>query len=111
MSLKIRESILKRTERRYAEIEDVPTIGTVRIQSLSELERAKIEVKSRENWEQLRVLLVAYACVDEDGNRLFGDADIENLEKVDSCIITLIAEAIEDHCSVGALDDLESIKN
>lgn len=105
MELKNRDSFLALATRRYQTV-TIPEFGDVRIQSLSEGERAKIETEAaKDNFATLRARLVAACLVDEDGTRLFGDDECEAIGRLDSRYVAPIADAINDHCEVIQLED------
>lgn len=109
--LKAREALLERTERRYAE-SYVEEIGLIRIQSLSEFERAKIEKVAIETPEKLRALLIVFCLVDEEGNRLFSDEDVDAIGAIDSRTTAAVYTEIEEHLQPDADATVdEAIKN
>lgn len=90
MKLLSKDAILKRTDLRVEDV-DVPEWGgTVRVREMTGSERDQFEMasivrrgKNREvNLRNLRARLVVMSCVDEKGERLFSNADIEALGKL-----------------------------
>ena len=101
-----RDSVFAFCSRRYKTV-SIDGLGEVRLRSLSERERSACEVGRP---EELRARLIAFSVCDSDGNREFGDADIERLLDLDSAISGALIREIELHCMVvGAPED--AIKN
>ena len=111
MGLKTRDELLGFCKRRYAEVEGLPLSETIRIQSLTEYERAQIEIASDKDLALLRVLMVQKTVVNEDGELLFGESDVEMLKTLDSAVIGVLASAIQDHCNETAIELDEAVKN
>ena len=107
-----RDELLSTCKRRYrlAEIAGLPQ--PVRIQSLSEGERATIETKlSGSDLSKLRAALVVRCVVDEDGDRLFADEDVDQVLEMDSTIVSEISDAIQDHCATAEIEELAKNSN
>jgi hypothetical protein len=88
MALLSREQILTASDIRTEDVEVPEWGGSVRVRALTGVERDAYEttiVNIRSdgskvmNLRNLRARLVAVSCVDEDGNRLFTDADAMEL--------------------------------
>lgn len=86
--------------RRYAEFE-IDGFGTVRIQSLTERERASIEKQAGGDDFCYRASLIALAVVDSNGDRVFSDADVDQLAEADCQITIALSDAVIAH--VGAM--------
>lgn len=106
--LETRSALLGKRSRRYLEV-DITGLGPVRIQSLSERERAELEVKAMSDTSQFRANLIALTLVDEDGARLFADSDVDSILEVDSSLTGELAAHINEHCEVPRTE--ESVKN
>lgn len=65
----------------------------VTIREMTALERVKFESGLQENDPLLRVKLVVYSAVDENGERLFDEADIPELAKKNHKAIVLLSNA------------------
>lgn len=84
MSLLTRDSILQADDRKTQDVPVAEWGGTVRVKAMSGYERDKFETsmvkmngsKRQENFSNIRARLVALVCVNEDGGRMFTDADI-----------------------------------
>lgn len=92
--------ILKHNRRRYKHV-DIPAVGAFRLQSLTEAERSAMETMPRED---IKAFLVTVCVVDEEGKRVFTDADISAVKLVDSCVINALVDAIYDHVGLAAAD-------
>ena len=104
-----RQSYSDLTQRRYAD--DVCAGKPVRIQSLTELERSKIEAACGEDFSDIRARLIAASLVDEDGNRIFTDEaeDIAFIMNMDSAFIAPVSDLIQAHSQWSDLAD--AVKN
>lgn len=91
--------------RRYTEFE-IDGFGTVRIQSLTERERASIEKQAGNDGFCYRASLIALAVVDANGDRVFSDEDVEQLAEADCQLTISLSDAVIEH--VGALQFTQS---
>lgn len=92
----LRERLLRTVERRFKDVE-IEDVGTVRLRSLSELERSEIEDAVRKEPKHLRAALIQKCCLDEQGHELFGPADISRIVQMDSRVINALWNAINEH--------------
>lgn len=100
----IREKFRQATGRRYTQYECEP-FGVIRIQSLTELERMQIEFSkldsdgnlSRELAGRVTARLIVAAVVDENNDRVFSDADVDELANLDAAIAEPLRDAIQAH--------------
>lgn len=110
-NLATREAILAANKRRYREIE-VPIVGAVRIQSLTERERNVCEswffdkqgrrdadrsIESKARW-------IVECVVDEHGARMFTEADIPTLLALDAAATNHIFDEILQHVGYSETD-------
>lgn len=87
MALLSRDAILGADDRQYDEVDCPEWGGSVRVRSISGAERDRYEeslIQQRGNSRQMnmrnaRAKLVALCVVDEQGNRLFSDQDVNAL--------------------------------
>lgn len=103
-------------KRRFATVE-IDGLGKVRIRSLTELERSRLEASMRDKkgnlsttrMVDLKCRIIVMAVVDEEGNQLFTNSDIERIGQQDSKTTNDLVEAIQAHCgwSDEDLEDLE----
>lgn len=111
-----REALLAKTPRRYDVVALPIRGGKVRIQSLTERERAKFErdnqgkdgKTSGKSLETVRRRLMILAVVDGQGNRLLLDEDLPVLAEWDSADVNAVCDAVSAHCGFTD-EDLESI--
>lgn len=102
MEIASRDAFLKHTERRYAVV-DVPKIGQIRLQSLTDAEQRSIAQKLMERGThatQFAEMAIA-CCVDENNEKLFGEVDIEKLTGMDSLVTQHLFAAISKFCGLG----------
>lgn len=96
------ESILKAEDFSYAELEIPEWGGSVRLRSLSGGQRSiinqRVQARDLENLEEM---LTVMGCVDEDGNRIFTNKDIDALKKKSNAPITRIAKKIMEISGIG----------
>ena len=115
-SLIDKDALLGAAKRRFA-VMPIDGLGNVRIRSLTELERSRLEASVRDkkgNLSSAKMLdlkcrLIVLCVVDEQGNQLFTNSDIERLGQQDSRITNALAEAIQTHCGWSERD-LEAIE-
>lgn len=90
MSLKSR--LHKLTARRFRTFE-VPGLGTLRVQSLTERERSIVESLIAGDHKLIKSALVQASLVDDDGSRVYGDGpeDLAEIQSLDSSIVDRIA--------------------
>lgn len=100
------ESILAAEDFEYADVECPEWGGSVRVRSLSGGQRSIIiqRVQAKEN-EELHELLTVMGCVDEDGNRIFTNKDIDLLKKKSSTPIYRVAKKIMEISGIGNTDE------
>lgn len=99
-----REGLLQKTKRRYVEVE-LPSGGTARLQSLSELERSEynsslLDKKGDIDKTKLTfgtMLLLCRMLVDSDDKRLFLDHEYELLASIDSLDMEVLGEEARKH--------------
>lgn len=105
----IRDRLLGSVKRRYSTAE-VAGLGLVRMQSLTELERAQIEQVASTDVTRMRAQLIALSLVDDEGHRLFADQEVETILKMDSRLTGELSTAVMLH--VGRQDTTEDeVKN
>lgn len=112
-----RDQFLAAAKRRYTEA-TLAGFGRVRLQSLSEGERGRIE--SQTNYDakknkgdgiaKWRARWIIAAVVDGDGKRLFSDAELDTVQALDSRVTGPLYDIIAVHCGVD-MDIEESEKN
>jgi hypothetical protein len=102
-------------QRRYTTV-NVPILGAVRIQSLTELERSTYEASrlddsgqwDRESGAAAKVKLIVLCCVDSEGNRLFIESDEPKLQQIDSLVSDRLFDRCMSHCGFTD-EDIEAI--
>ncbi len=113
-----RDGLLGLTERRYKVVE----IGEkrIRIQSLTELEKARLENKTimrrsqrldKDEMDLVRQRLIAACVVDQKGERLFGVGDMEALGRVDGWYIAHLYRECREHVGLDEGELEELVKN
>jgi hypothetical protein len=113
-----RDQFIGASPRTFRNVE-VEGLGKVRIRSITELERAKMEApnytkKGTINLDKLgdaRCRLIVAAVVDGEGNPILTNNDVQFLRNKDSKIINQLAEAIGEHCGISEKDMEEIEKN
>lgn len=97
------EAILAAEDFKYADVECPEWGGSVRVRSLSGGQRSLITQRVKENNnEDLEELLTVMGTVDEDGNRIFTNKDIEALRKKSNMPISRIAKMIMEISGIGS---------
>ena len=96
------ETILNAEDFRYEDVECPEWGGTVRVRSLSGGQRSVITQRVQDKaTEDLEELLVVMGCVDETGNRIFTNKDIEKLQKKSNAPISRISKKIMELSGIG----------
>lgn len=107
--MSMRDVLLATTRRRYV-VCDVPGVGNVRMQSISEADRAKIEQVAAQDITRMRAQLLALTLVDDTGARLFADNEIDAILAMDSRVTNELSSRAMEH--VGTQDTTEeTVKN
>ena len=110
MSIVDRAAILSASARRYRIVE-VPTLGEVRIQSLTERERSECEStfydkhgrRNPSKQIEAKATWIVASVVDDHGAKYFTPADIPQVMGIDSAITNYLFDAIWDH--IGITED------
>lgn len=113
-----RDEILGPCKRRFADVA-VPGWGKFRIRSLTELERSRFEATcldksgqlSANKLQDVKCRLIVLAVVDQNGDQLLTNSDIENLRQQDSRNTNVLVDEIRRHCSMNEVDFEELTKN
>lgn len=98
-----REAILQAQDLPYEDVEVPEWRGIVRVRGLTGAERDAFEQSiveqrgknTRMNLRNIRAKLVALCCVDEQGNRIFTDDDVELLGKKSAAALNRIFEVAQ----------------
>lgn len=111
-----RDALLGAAPRRFAVV-PIEGLGNVRIRSLTELERSRIEVSMRDKRGNLssaksmdlKSRLIVDCVVDAQGNQLYTNNDIQHLRRQDSKVTNALVDAIQAHCGWSD-DDIEDLE-
>ena len=106
--LSLRDRLLKTCVRRYAR-RNVDGLGSVRVQSLTELERATVESIASQDAKKMRAMLIVQSLVDDDGNRLFSDKEVDSVLQMDSRVSIALSDVVLDH--IGRDKSEDAVKN
>jgi len=120
MALLSREQILEAPDLPYEDV-DVPEWGgTVRVRGLTGAERDQFEAailerqrdgRLRVRMENIRARLVALACVDEEGERLFSEQDVAALGRKSAVALQRVFEVAQRLSGLAPQDLEELAKN
>ncbi len=110
------KSLLGATVRRFATV-PIEGVGKVRFRSLTELERSRMEASIRDKRGQvsgskmldLKCRMIVETVVDDNGNPVYSNSDIERIRQQDSKITNAIAEAAQAHVGISD-EDLEDLE-
>jgi hypothetical protein len=102
MSLLTREDLLKFKTRRYLEVpaDWIETGKKIRVQSLTEGERAALEKTVTDGDGAIRARVIIATVVDDGGHRIFTDDHIDFITSLDSQVTGALFDAISDHCDM-----------
>lgn len=104
------ESILNADDFRYEDVDCPEWSGTVRVRSLSGGQRSVITQRVQDKeLEDLEETLAVMGCVNEDGERIFTNKDIEKLKKKSNTPIARIAKKIMELSGIG--NQAEKVEN
>ena len=109
MTVATRDKFREALKRRYTLTPDLPVFGQVRLQSLSDRQRRRIDASKVgddgevdiSKYEEVFGWMAVEAVIDENGDRIFSDADVEWLCELDSNATEPLRECIEEHCQLG----------
>lgn len=88
--------------RRYREVR-LPDGHSLRLQSLTELERQQADIGGPP--EQLTARYIAKCLVDGEGRRLYADGQIEEVLQLDAQLTIQLDQAILSHVGMRTLED------
>lgn len=117
MSALTRDQILGADDRPTETVSVPEWGGTVVVRALTGAERDAYETgvvspradgRQSVNLRNLRARLVALSCVDEDGNRLFGDGDVEALGNLSAHALDRVFHVARRLAGLGE-DDVEEM--
>lgn len=120
MALLKKEEILGVNDLAFEEIEVPEWGGTVRIKTMTGAERDEFESdvfetkgnnSSKVNMRNFRAKLVSKCLVDENGNRIFADADIEALGKKSAKALDRVFAVAQRINAIGQKEVEELTKN
>jgi hypothetical protein len=114
-----KDDILKAADMRYEDVEVPEWDGTVRVKGLNGLERDQYEHSLYEfkgkdvmtKTDNARARLVSYACVDDEGNRLFSETDVAALGKKSGKALTRVFDVARRLAGLSKEDMEELTKN
>lgn len=118
MTLVSRDTLLATAKRRFAEV-TIEGLGTLRIRSLSAGDSSKIEAdtyadnkkKEGSGIAKWKARHIAAAVVDEQGNRLFADKEIDTIQSFDRATVDAIYDAVAKHCGIDNETSEDAEKN
>jgi hypothetical protein len=104
-----KDQILKQTDLGHEDFQVPEWGGTVRIKTLSGLEKEDLESKLREKLHNIRANWLAATLIDESGKNLFSESDIESLGKTSCAVMDKVFERALERNGVKK-DKLEEIE-
>ena len=111
-----RDSILNAADIKYEDVDTPEWGGITRVRMLTALDRSGLEFWCYKNMNSEKVIelhpRVCIACiVDESGNRIFQDDDLEALMQKNGTVLRRVAEAAMKLNKLTADDVEEAVKN
>jgi uncharacterized protein with beta-barrel porin domain len=97
-----REAFLSKRQRQVMVVDT--SAGKIRVQALSAYERGKLEAlfttktgeRRMERMAKLREFVAVASCVDESGNRMFTEGDVDALGQVESSVLEAVLKAYQE---------------
>lgn len=115
MTTNIRDRLLKLRDRKTKTVFIKSLDADVRIQQIMESDRLAIMKAMVESGEPFQAYeaarYVAVALVDEDGNRLFADNEIDKIRDMPAGVVQEIYDAIDDHFEVRSDREPERLED
>jgi hypothetical protein len=115
MSLLSKDEILKSQDSKFVELEVPEWGGSVRLATMSGFARDRFETsvvgKNNMNTSNIRAKFVAACLVDENGNLLFNESEIEALGKKSSVALDKVFGAAQKLNGIGQTEVEELAKN
>lgn len=96
--MSIRDAILSQFTRRVASY-PIEGLGTIWVQSITELERGQWEEVSIKRPIEADAYLLTLALVDDQGQRIFGAEDMPRIMNLDAAITLAMIRIVRDHVS------------
>ena len=92
---------------------DVPGVGLIHIQNMTELERSRIEksISAGEDGSTIRARVISICQTDSEGNRLWSDYELPTICDMDSAVTAAVFDALDDFCSEVSTTTEEAVKN
>lgn len=95
--MSIRDRLLSEVgKRRFGKVE-IPGIGEVEFQSLTELEACEVSEASVKDRKRYRAILIQRTVVNDKGMLVFGKGDLDTILSMDVGITERLVDAIETH--------------
>lgn len=99
-----RDVLMKFAVRRQADVE-ISGVGIVRLQSLTEKERAQILAKGTESPETVDARVIAATVIDERGYRIWSDDQLDQILSLDASVTMELRSAIDKHIAGRTIED------
>lgn len=115
MSLMTKADFLAAGKRRFKEV-TIHGFGTCRIRSMTEGEWSAMDLQNLDkkgafsvaNYRYSDARLIAFCVCDGDGNRVFGDGDLDAIMGLDTSVVAPLLKEIREHCGLrGGVEEAE----
>lgn len=111
MAFLSKNEILSAEDFRFASVSCPEWGGEVRVRGLTAYEQSVItKLITEDKKHDVTLKVVQFGCVDENGERLFSTADVDQLRKKSFAVIERLGEKILKLTGVGDADEVESLK-
>ncbi len=108
-----RQQILEREDIATVDVEVPEWGGTVRVKAMTGAQRDRLEAstrtaKGKPDRTHFFARMVAWCCVDEDGQRIFSEPDVLELSKKSSAALMRVAVTVQKLSAIDP-DDVEAL--
>jgi hypothetical protein len=105
------EHFASAAKRRYHE-EEIPSLGWIRVQNLSEREQSEWETakigddgrRTTDGLRETKAHLIVLCLVDDEGDRRFHDSQVGVVMEADSAVTNAVFEICRRHCGIPTKD-------
>ena len=111
MAFLSKNAILAADDYKYGTVSVPEWGGEVRVRGLTAYEQSIVaKLVTDEKKSEVTLKVVQFGCVDENGERLFSSADVDQLKTKSFSVIQRLGEKILKLTGIGDADEVETLK-